>query len=95
MILSSTLRFADRDMMMRFLGWGIGHLNLPDFPHEAKELIASDDDKVLIQYENVTAEGSHTEGLEAGLEGTGEGSDDDISSVDGDEDAEIEVGFEY
>lgn len=77
------LRFVDRDMMMRFLGWGIGHLNSPDFPHEANGLIASDEDKVL-----------HTTGvekvLEAGLEGIGEeGRDDDSSSVNsGDQDAE-------
>jgi hypothetical protein len=94
MLLSSTLRFADRDMMMCFLGWGIRHLNLPDFPHEANEFIASDEDKVLIQYGNVTAETGHTEGLEVGLEDTGEGSDDNISSVD-DDDAEIEIEFEY
>ena len=77
------LRFVDRDMMMRFLGWGIGHLNSPDFPHEANELIASDEDKALdmTRVEKVP---------EAGLEGTGEeGSDDDSSSINsGDQDAE-------
>ncbi|KAI0027632.1 hypothetical protein K488DRAFT_60856 [Vararia minispora EC-137] len=40
-------RFVDRDMMMRYLGWGVGHLNSPDFPHEADALLASDDDRVL------------------------------------------------
>lgn len=77
---------------MRFLGWGIGHLNLPDFPHEANELIALDEDKVL---GNVTGlEKGHTDGLDVGLEGAGgEGSDDD--SVDGgDQDAEIEYEYE-
>ncbi|KAI4293738.1 hypothetical protein K525DRAFT_214235 [Schizophyllum commune Loenen D] len=31
-------RFVDRDMMMRYLGVGIGHLNPPDFPHEVNQL---------------------------------------------------------
>jgi len=86
-------RFVDRDMMMRFLGWGIGHLNPPDFPHEANKLLVSDGDKVLFQDGNLTAPAmGHSEGLEAGLEGTsGEGGDDSDSS--GDEDAEIE--YEY
>ena len=83
---------------MRFLGWGIGHLNPPDFPHEADKLLASDEDKVLFQDNNVTAPAmGHSEGLEAGLEGTGgEGSDGSDSSVDGNasgEDSEIE--YEY
>ncbi|KAI0733649.1 hypothetical protein C8Q72DRAFT_881207 [Fomitopsis betulina] len=44
-------RFVDRDMMMRFLGWGIGHLNQADFPHEAEALIASDQDHQLQESE--------------------------------------------
>ncbi|KAI0729592.1 hypothetical protein C8Q72DRAFT_951809 [Fomitopsis betulina] len=47
----STSRFVDRDMMMRFLGWGIGHLNQADFPHEAEALIASDQDHQLQESE--------------------------------------------
>ena len=74
-------------MMMRFLGWGIGHLNSPDFLHEANELIASDEDKEL---RNETGLGK---GLEAGLEGE-EDSDDDNSSIDGDQDAEVEYEYE-
>ncbi|TFY53731.1 hypothetical protein EVG20_g9986 [Dentipellis fragilis] len=38
-------RFVDRDMMMRYLGWGVGHLNSPDFPHEAYDLLASESDR--------------------------------------------------
>ena len=85
--------------MMRFLGWGIGHLNPPDFPHEANELVASDEDKELIDFGNATAmEKGHTESHEAGLEGTdGEGSasDDNHSSVDSNSDEDAEVEYEY
>ena len=34
-------------MMMRFLGWGVGHLNPADFPHEADALIATPRDRQL------------------------------------------------
>ena len=30
--------FVDRDMMMRYLGLGVGHLNPRDFPHEVHQL---------------------------------------------------------
>ena len=86
-------------MMMRFLSWGIGHLNPPDFPHEANKLLASDEDKLLLQDSDVTAPTrGRSDGLEAGLEGTiGECGDDGNSSVDGnasgDEGAELE--YEY
>ena len=46
-------RFVDRDMMMRYLGWGIGHRNPPDFSHEANALIASSHDRELEQYDDV------------------------------------------
>ncbi|KAI5896414.1 uncharacterized protein SCHCODRAFT_01150321 [Schizophyllum commune H4-8] len=36
-------RFVDRDMMMRYLGVGIGHLNPPTFPHELNANITVDD----------------------------------------------------
>ena len=74
-------------MMMRFLGWGIRHLNSPDFLHEANELIASNEDKEL---GNEPGLGN---GVEVGLEGE-EGSGDDNSSVDGDQDAEVEDEYE-
>lgn len=31
-------RFADRDMMMRYLGIGVGHLQRADFPHEVDSI---------------------------------------------------------
>jgi hypothetical protein len=34
-------------MMMRYLGLGIGHLNSPDFPHEAKEIFVTEEDQQL------------------------------------------------
>jgi hypothetical protein len=38
-------------MMMRYLGWGIGHRNPPNFAHEANALIASSHDRELERYE--------------------------------------------
>ncbi|KIY49798.1 hypothetical protein FISHEDRAFT_40613 [Fistulina hepatica ATCC 64428] len=35
--------FVDRDMMMRYLGLGVGHLNSPDFPHEVWDLAEVED----------------------------------------------------
>ncbi|KAL1684855.1 hypothetical protein GGG16DRAFT_129726 [Schizophyllum commune] len=35
--------FVDRDIMMRYLGVGIGHLNPPSFPHELNANITVDD----------------------------------------------------
>ena len=32
---------------MRFLGWGVGHLNQAEFPHEANALLASEKDRQL------------------------------------------------
>ncbi|KAK0502589.1 hypothetical protein EDD18DRAFT_1347216 [Armillaria luteobubalina] len=31
-------RFVDRDMMMHYLGLGVGHLNPPNFPTETRQL---------------------------------------------------------
>ncbi len=42
-------------MMMRYLGWGIGHHNPPDFAHEADALIASSSDRELSRYEEQEA----------------------------------------
>jgi hypothetical protein len=66
-------------MMMRFLGWGVGHRNPPDFPHEAKALMASSTDREL---ENVTG---HSEVVEDAMEG-GEGGDDLSMDGSGEED---------
>ncbi|KAI0027567.1 hypothetical protein K488DRAFT_90709 [Vararia minispora EC-137] len=41
-------KFVDRDMMQRYLGWGIGHLNPPDFPHEAHDIVSPDADRTLV-----------------------------------------------
>ena len=49
-LLTYELRFVDRDMMMRYLGWGIGHRNPPNFAHEANSLIASSSDRELEQH---------------------------------------------
>ena len=70
--------------MMRFLGWGIGHLNPHDFPHEANALLASREDRELVQYQNITLMG----GLEVD---SGEGVDNgDLNH--GDMDADFESG---
>jgi hypothetical protein len=45
--------FVDRDMMMRYLGLGVGHLNPADFPHEIHAL------------DNVHIPDIPTEGVEA------------------------------
>ena len=37
---------------MRYLGWGIGHRNPPDFTHEANMLIASSLDRELEHYKS-------------------------------------------
>ena len=70
------LRFVDRDMMMRYLGWGIGHRNPPNFAHEANVLIASSCDRELEQHEiqPTMAEGDEMEG----------GSGSDIGDSDSD-----------
>ncbi|KAI0027619.1 hypothetical protein K488DRAFT_60899 [Vararia minispora EC-137] len=41
-------RFVNRDMMQHYLGWGIGHLNPPNFPHEAHDIVSTDDDCTLV-----------------------------------------------
>lgn len=43
-------RFVDRDTMMRYLGWGIGHRNPPEFSHEADSVMASTSDRELAQF---------------------------------------------
>jgi hypothetical protein len=67
-------------MMMRYLGWGIGHRNPPDFSHEANVLIASSSDGELEQYEiqPTAVEGGELEGGEITDR---EDSDSDVESV--------------
>lgn len=31
---------------MRYLGWGIGHRNSPNFPHEAHDLLVTEEDRI-------------------------------------------------
>jgi hypothetical protein len=75
-------------MMMRYLGWGIGHRNPPDFAHEANALIASSSDRELEQYENPfdeiqtnVIEDDELEGGEGSDMGLGGDSDSDPESV--------------
>ena len=70
--------------MMRFLGWGIGHRNPHDFPHEANALLASREDRELVQYcDNITP----ADDLEAEV---GEEADDNDGGGDMDADADNE-----
>ena len=39
--------FVDRDMMMRYLGIGVGHLNMPTFPHELDQVVSVRDSEGL------------------------------------------------
>jgi hypothetical protein len=94
-LLTHTLRFVDRDMMMQYLGWGIGHCNPPDFTHEANMLIASNLDRELEQYESPSmfqidkpeSHSNHVEGddVECGSVGSesdlGLGRDSDAESI--------------
>jgi hypothetical protein len=92
-LLTCTLRFVDRDMMMRYLGWGIGHRNPPDFTHEANMLIASNLDRELEQYGSPStspeshpnsdcAEGDGVERESVGSESDlGHGRDSDAESI--------------
>jgi hypothetical protein len=71
-------------MMMRFLGWGIGHRNPQDFPHEANALLASREDRELAQrHDDITP----TDDLEAEV---GEEADD--GDGDGDMDVDESAG---
>ena len=81
-----TLRFVDRDMMMRYLGWGIGHRNPPDFAHEANALIASSLDRELESHPN-HAGGGDVEGGSVGSElNLGPGGESDAESIHSDVD---------
>jgi hypothetical protein len=79
-------------MMMRYLGWGIGHCNPPDFAHEANALIASISDRELEQYENPFDKIQPTMELDE-REG-GESSDAGDSESDPESDHEV-VAYDY
>ncbi|KAI0030620.1 hypothetical protein K488DRAFT_53810 [Vararia minispora EC-137] len=70
-------RFVDRDMMMRYLGWGIGHRNPPDFPHEADDL-----PRTTMYDKFLTPAREHIENSEMA---DGEGNWDGIGELDEDE----------
>ncbi|KAI0030723.1 hypothetical protein K488DRAFT_53583, partial [Vararia minispora EC-137] len=70
-------RFVDRDMMMRYLGWGVGHRNPPDFPHEANDLPRTN------MYEEFLAPAGEQAG-QSEMVG-GEGNSDGIGELDEDE----------
>lgn len=85
-------RFVDRDMMMRHLGWGIGHCNPPEFSHEADSLIASSSDRELAQFGDPPGK-YHTE-IDKGVESdaAGEEGDSDLDVISGgEEDCDADV----
>ena len=90
---------------MRFLGWGIGHRNQPDFPHEANAVIASSTDRELIHRENSAATGCSDinedeigDGNNLSVDG---GGDEDLDAedkgldVEHDDDEVLEFEYQY
>ena len=91
-------------MMMRLLGWGIGHLNPPDFPHEANALVPSEKDRILASTTPTQSRLSASSGSHEGEDGvSGDADEDDfdeevIEDGEGDDELEDESGvlaFEY
>ncbi|KAH7924391.1 hypothetical protein BV22DRAFT_1195981 [Leucogyrophana mollusca] len=86
------MRFVDRDMMMRYLGLGVGHINEATFPTEKDQLQA-------IQEENhIPTPATHVDSEERDGEENFEPDRDDEWLVDIDEEAEIsdgEMAYEY
>ena len=78
---------------MRFLGWGIGHLNPADFPHEADALVASDEDRLLASVSQAETSVLSVQGAEDDLRSADE---DESTSEDDDSagDDEVEEGCE-
>ena len=81
---------------MRYLGWGIGHHNPPDFPHEADEIIASSCDGELSRYEEPEVMDHTGMAEDVGVEA--DGASDDCVSADGasdvDSDSDTDAGFD-
>ncbi|KAI5890309.1 uncharacterized protein SCHCODRAFT_02702895 [Schizophyllum commune H4-8] len=74
-------RFVDRDMMMRYLGLGVGHLNTPDFPHEIFERARFDAAAVPIPGDTqatYTEEADEDVELDYESDGVAVGSDDEL-----------------
>jgi hypothetical protein len=86
-LLTYILRFVDRDMMMRYLGWGIGHRNPPDFAHEANALVASSSDRELEHRGNPAM--TQTDNV-ANLVAEGDEIEDGDRSSVGSEDSDVE-----
>ena len=78
-------------MMMRYLGWGIGHHNPAEFCHEANSLIASNSDRELAQFGDPVGDSAGAEG-DSDLDVISDGECE--SSSDLDVDAPLET-FEY
>ena len=92
-LLTYKLRFVDRDMMMQYLGWGIGHHNPPDFAHEANLLITSSSDRELKQYKTPSDKTQLAEAEENELEG---GENSEMGDLDSDPEIIQEVvTYEY
>ena len=92
-LLTYKLRFVDRDMMMQYLGWGIGHHNPPDFAHEANLLITSSSDRELKQYKTPSDKTQPAEAEENELEG---GENSEMGDLDSDPEIIQEVvTYEY
>ena len=72
---------------MRYLGWGIGHRNPPDFAHEANALVASSRDKEPDHDGNPAI--TQNEEIEPHIPEEGEMEGGDMSDV-GSEESDIE-----
>ncbi|KZV69074.1 hypothetical protein PENSPDRAFT_735574 [Peniophora sp. CONT] len=88
-------RFVDRDMSMRYLGFGVGHRNKPDFPHEANDLIVTAADRELQIHTDVAGEEQPSEKVRV-LEENDEDEEDGENEEDGEdgEDGEDDDGGE-
>jgi hypothetical protein len=69
-------RFVDRDMMMRYLGLGVGHLNAANFPHEIRALDMVHIPDVSIQDTDMDENGDSELDDDSGDEDKGEEEDD-------------------
>jgi hypothetical protein len=89
-------RFVDRDMMMRYLGIGVGHIQPADFPHEVDALQAEPEDDYVPPAQRTESSSAHgaMESTERQTDSDpGDGSDSEES--DGDEDDLLGPVYEY
>ena len=73
--------FVDRDMVMRYLGLGIGHLNSADFPGDSGLLRAD----VLIENDVTMWQSGDAEEPDAEESDAEESDDEDRASIDNDD----------